>query len=207
MHFLRENKTIIPLLILLPIFFLWADEKVILWVYHFQQSPQGPFVYDDIIPIIKILGHGLTVAITALLLCIVGKYAHKGFYKPGRSLLIAYATSGIAAQVLKHLFGRARPRITEHLMFAGPSLSSGYDSFPSGHAAVMFCVAYVFSRLYPKYAMLFYGLAVIVGVERVLSHSHFPSDIIGGAGVGLIIAKELWQRVLAVEPRNHAKIS
>ncbi len=192
---------------MLPIFFLWADEKVILWVYHFQQSPQGPFVYDNIIPIFKILGHGLTVAITALLLCIVGKYAYKEFYRPGRLLLIVYVISGIAAQVLKHLFGRARPRITEHLMFAGPSLSSGYDSFPSGHAAVMFCVAYVFSRLYPKYMMFFYGLAVIVGVERVLSHSHFPSDIIGGAVVGLIIAKALWQRFFAAETGNHANNS
>jgi undecaprenyl-diphosphatase len=76
-------------------------------------------------------------------------------------------------------------------MFIGPTLEGGYDSFPSGHVTVVFCFIYIFSQHFPRYRVIFYMFAVIVGFERVEDYSHFLSDVFAGAVVGLILGKFL----------------
>jgi undecaprenyl-diphosphatase len=203
MHFWKDNKTILILLLLIPICFLWIDAPVIAWVRHFHTGRSAGFaIYEDIVPFVRGIGHGSFVAITAVVLLIIGKFMIKAFYTPGKLLLIAYIVSGIWAQLLKHLLGRARPRTLHDLIFIGPTFHGDYDSLPSGHTTVMFCIAYVFSYLYPKYTALFYCIAVIIGVERVISHSHFPSDILAGAAAGIFIGKVIMPRILRMEQKR-----
>jgi len=59
-----------------------------------------------------------------------------------------------------------------------------YDSFPSGHTAVAFASARVFSHYYPENRAIYYILAVGVAVARVQSKAHYVRDVIGGAIVG-----------------------
>jgi membrane-associated phospholipid phosphatase len=85
--------------------------------------------------------------------------------------------------------GRARPRITHDTIFIGPSFRSGYDSFPSGHATVAFCLAYMLSSYYPKYRAVFYAFAVLVGIDRIQGFHHFPADVLGGIVVGTLVGE------------------
>jgi membrane-associated phospholipid phosphatase len=67
---------------------------------------------------------------------------------------------------------------------------SSDDSFPSGHTAQAFAAATFMAKEYgPKsvwYSIGAYSVATSVGVMRVLNDRHWVSDVIAGAGIGII---------------------
>jgi membrane-associated phospholipid phosphatase len=77
--------------------------------------------------------------------------------------------------------------VTGDVLFAGPTLKGGFDSFPSGHTTVAFSFAFVLSLLFPRYSVLFYTAAAFTGFERVVHTAHFFSDVCIGAVVGLLV--------------------
>lgn len=107
----------------------------------------------------------------------------------GVESLIAHAIAGLTAQALKHLIGRPRPRLThgETIFLAGPSFDPGLDSFPSGHAAASFAVATVLARRFPATSWLLYVMAVVVAVSRIVRGSHFPTDVLAGISLGILV--------------------
>ncbi len=190
MQFSKENKRLLYIALMLPVFFLYLDRLVILWMRNFHRGNLEIYSFFECIDILtNFLSHGSTLLIFSLMLYISGKYLNQRFYPVGRSLLIGFISAGIVVQVLKHLIGRARPRITDNTFLIGPSLKGGYDSFPSGHTTVAFCLAYILSQHFPGYRFLFYIFAFVVGFERVEDLSHFLSDVLAGAILGIIVGK------------------
>jgi len=61
-------------------------------------------------------------------------------------------------------------------------------SYPSGHTALAFFLAAVFSFFYPKSRYVVYLIAVLVAFSRVFLGVHYLIDIIGGVILGLSIA-------------------
>jgi len=146
-------------------------------------------------------GHGtVQIALTVLWVLVAKYYKAQAEFYHGAAGLAAVIGSGILVQVIKHLVGRARPRMTsppwEHI---GPSFDSDLHSFPSGHTATSFALAAVLASRFPRQAWLFYTLAGLVGVGRVVGGSHYPSDVLAGAllglGVGWILADTARKRV------------
>jgi membrane-associated phospholipid phosphatase len=164
-----------------------------------QDMPRLKSLLEPIDPFINILSDGLMLLMIALALYALGKWRHNGLAEVGSSLIIGFCSAGLAAQILKHLIGKARPRLTDDPLFIGPTLKSGFDSFPSGHTMVIFCFSSILSRYFPRYKVLFYSFAVIVGFERAEDLSHFPSDIIAGAVLGILIGKTL---IRLIDARN-----
>src|SRR3989454_397560 len=104
-----------------------------------------------------------------------------------RGLLAQLSVAG-AIQILKHLIGRPRPRFAHgDELVLGPSLDSGLDSFPSGHAANAFGAATVLARFFPAVRVPLFLVAGLVAVSRVLRGSHFPTDVWAGAVLGVAI--------------------
>jgi membrane-associated phospholipid phosphatase len=188
MRFLKDNRHIFYIMATLPLFFVYLDRTMLLWMrgLHAENTLFYSFLrYADII--IDFIGHGATLIGAAFILYVTGRYFKRGLYHVGRSLFAGLVSAGVSVQVLKHFIGRARPRLTYDCIFIGPSLKSGYDSFPSGHTAIVFCLAYILSRYFPRYRVLFYFFAVLVSFERVEDLAHFPSDVMAGAMVGIIV--------------------
>jgi len=205
MQFLKENKKIVFAILLLPVFLFYLDGHLIGWIRDFgEKRSYVNSLLDSVDPLINFLSHGTTimVIICAILLC--GKLFNKRLYEVGKSLAISFVFSGVVVQILKHIIGRGRPRLLDNLDFIGPSLKSGYDSFPSGHTAVAFCMAYVLTQHFPKYKVIIYLFAVIVGFERFRDAAHFPSDVLAGAILGLIVAKLLSIKIINYGSQQNA---
>jgi hypothetical protein len=70
---------------------------------------------------------------------------------------------------------------------------SGYNSFPSGHTAQAFAAATFLSEEYkdrlPWMPYAAYGLASSVGVMRMANNRHYVSDVLLGAGIGILSMK------------------
>lgn len=100
--------------------------------------------------------------------------------------LLAFLAGGLAAQLIKHLVGRPRPRVylATGRYRLGPSLKEGLDSFPSGHTTSTMAQAVLLCQLYPQAAPVFFALALFVAVARLMGGSHFPLDVLGGMVIG-----------------------
>lgn len=189
MRSLWRNRLLCLSLLILPA--LYFDKAVVLWVrdylkpnfdlYWLNPGANHWVAYGS---------NGATLAVFSVLLYLAGRIrGNKTFADAGKFLLAGFVISGITVQILKHLLGRARPRITYEILFTGPSLRGGYDSFPSGHTTAAFCSAFIISLYFPRYRFLFYLLAVLIALTRVIGLSHFPSDIFAGAVLGLAVGK------------------
>lgn len=71
--------------------------------------------------------------------------------------------------------------------------NSNLHSFPSAHAATAAGLWVGLSALYPQGRWYFAVLAVLSGLQRIESGSHFPSDVCFGLAVGLMFATLLLQ--------------
>lgn len=64
------------------------------------------------------------------------------------------------------------------------------NSFPSGHTATAFMAATIFHKEYgylsPWYSIGGYGLATLTGVTRIMNNRHWISDVLVGAGLGIV---------------------
>lgn len=57
-------------------------------------------------------------------------------------------------------------------------------SFPSGHTTAGFSLAVVLSIHFPTYSFVSYFLATMVGISRIYTGMHYPSDVLSGAFLG-----------------------
>ncbi len=106
-------------------------------------------------------------------------------------ILCSVGVTGVLVKVLKIFIGRARPVFFEALDMTGffpPSLSWEFNSMPSGHTAVSFAGLVMIGMLAPKYKPLTWTLAIMIGVSRVAIGAHWPSDVILGAFIGMVVA-------------------
>ncbi|CAG1000848.1 undecaprenyl-diphosphatase [Phycisphaerales bacterium] len=67
-------------------------------------------------------------------------------------------------------------------------ISSDLWSMPSSHTSAAAALAVGLGTMYGKLRPLMWSLVVVVGVSRVLTGSHFPSDVVLGAGLGYCVA-------------------
>jgi undecaprenyl-diphosphatase len=96
-------------------------------------------------------------------------------------------TDQISSHVLKDWIGRIRPCQVLPNVHMLTDCNTSY-SFPSSHAVNIFAAAFFLSQPFERAAPLFYGIAAVVAYSRVYIGIHYPLDVIGGAGIGLLIA-------------------
>lgn len=124
------------------------------------------------------------------------------------SSLPVILSRGIVTEIIRFFFDRPRPFIS---LYFNPLIAhEAGGSFPSGHATAYFAVAFViflFLRRYPQYGKmkwawwLFAG-AILMSIARVVVGVHWPSDVLGGAVIGMLSAYAVWFVLPKPEPKG-----
>ncbi|HEX2833055.1 MAG TPA: phosphatase PAP2 family protein [Thermoanaerobaculia bacterium] len=159
------------------------DSPVLAWAERIQSETT-----EDVIRLLNRLGGGMNpVMIVAFFLVAGIAYLERRWVGYAISMAIAGLGAGIAAQIIKHLVGRARPEL-----WLGPShyAPGSSTSFPSGHTVGAFALAgvLVFGSRSWTLRVIAFALAAGVGLSRILAFRHWTSDVTASAVVGLVTA-------------------
>ncbi len=134
------------------------------------------------------IGEGSQLIVLSIVLFAAGWIVSRPtFMTAGIQTLLAHGIAALLSNGLKHLIGRPRPKFVHsgEWQFT-PSWASGLDSFPSGHATASFAVATVLAKRFPAFGPLCLSIAALVALSRVLRGAHFPTDVVGGAVLGVL---------------------
>ena len=147
-------------------------------------------------------GHWLAAAILALI--VAAGMRHSNVLAEEATQLVNYSLAFIASltmgsavlHLIKLVLGRRRPRDDMEMGLYGftpLAFNPDYNSFPSGHALTICCVAVIFTCVWPTWWPVWFSVAALLGATRALLTAHFLSDVLIGGGIGLIAAREVLQ--------------
>jgi membrane-associated phospholipid phosphatase len=121
----------------------------------------------------------------------------------------AFVVNAITVQVLKVAIRRDRPApgVEKDGWFGHEDLS-----FPSGHTAAAFAIGTVLAesgddKRRALRRTLGYGIGVYTAYQRVNHDSHWFSDTVAGAAIGIAAANVVMRRRREAEPFGHLGIA
>lgn len=152
-------------------------------ILFYLQSLHNP-ILDKIMVNITTLGNlGAIWFIISIILMIIKRYRRYGVL-----LFVTLVLTGcMGSFVIKPLVARARPcdvfRDVDILI-----RHPGGFSFPSGHTYLSFAAATVIYFINKKLGILAFVFAAIIAFSRMYLFVHFPSDVVVGALLGVVVA-------------------
>ncbi|MEI9933571.1 MAG: phosphatase PAP2 family protein [Ferruginibacter sp.] len=108
------------------------------------------------------------------------------------TIFCAFLSSGILAQIVKHIYNSPRPKFyfgnTEDQYFIKGIDFAFNNSFPSGHTATAFAVAtvLVLNLQNKKLQLPLLFAALLVAFSRIYLGQHFLLDVLVGAFIGVV---------------------
>ena len=156
-------------------------------VLNFIQDNIRNSFFDSIFVFITKLGdYGLIWILLALYFI---------FYKKnvtiGIMIFIALLSSAVVTNFwLKELIARPRPYTMQRIDLL--IKKSNEFSFPSGHTSSSFAVAMIIYHFKKDFGKWMLVLAGLIGFSRVYIFFHYPTDIIGGLAIGILLADGIY---------------
>ena len=162
-------------------------------LYFFNRTIASGFL-DGFADILTTVRYWYAVYVIAGLFLIY-RYKMRGVAIVIVAIMLISTTDSLAHYVLKPLVNRPRPcALTEMGQHIVPwiRLPSGMrfdESFPSQHALNNFAMAAFFVLLFKrnKWIHALWFIALVISFGRLYQGLHYPSDVLGGAVIGISI--------------------
>lgn len=137
------------------------------------------------------LGYFLVLAIIILLISAKGGPASGGKIKDQKqrvyffslAILSVILARGIITEIIRFFYYQPRPFLILEIQPLIAHAPTG--SFPSGHATAFFALALVVFYFNRKWGCWIFALSLFMGLARIFTGVHWPSDILAGALIGL----------------------
>jgi membrane-associated phospholipid phosphatase len=146
----------------------------------------------DIAEIVTIWGDSLWyyIILVPAFICFWFLAKNKLWSKRILFILISLSASGLISTLIKWFLGRYRPSefLKKEDLFGFNFFGIGYGltSLPSGHTVTAFSLAAAVSILFPRAGIAAFIIAISIGMTRIILTSHYLSDVIAGAGIGIL---------------------
>ncbi len=112
---------------------------------------------------------------------IIGVQAKNHWFDQTKNMAISIVLTDVLTKFLKNNIYKVRPN------------NFNSRAFPSGHTSVAFSTGSVlheeFKDTSPLLAYTGYGFAITTGAFRLLNNKHWMSDVLMGAGIGIMMTK------------------
>ena len=167
-------------------------------LYMIRTNLQCPFMDDFVNILSRIAGnYGHLWAVLGLVLLLFRKTRKAGF-----SVLLSYALVYLTGQLLlKDLIARVRPCNIDTAVQLIVSRPSSY-SCPSTHTAWAFAAAAAVFMYKKSWGLLLCIPAAVIGFSRLYLFVHFPTDVLLGAALGVLLGVTAAVTVRAVSERT-----
>jgi len=179
----KWSIAVVAVMLLCILSYIFIDIKAALWFHTINNGR-----YSDLFNIITDFGESQWYLITGMLFFVVLRKTYPWRALSGLFLASSVAASGVSADVIKYLAGRARPILYfSEQLYGFNCFHYEYEwiSFPSGHAATAFSAAIVFTTLYPRWRILFLFAGTLIAFSRIFLTQHYISDVIAGSFLGM----------------------
>lgn len=143
-------------------------------------------------------------AIMTYALSFGGVKAKHNFRDQTLIMATSYLIMGATVQTMKSTTHIARPN------------GSNNNSFPSGHTATAFVGAHILFKEYkdtsPWIGIGGYAVATATGTMRVLNKKHWVSDVVTGAGIGILSTEvaymllPIWHNILGIKEKEKSLV-
>jgi membrane-associated phospholipid phosphatase len=173
--------TLVTLLCILS--YIFTDIKVALWFHTLNNT----WSYD-VFNVITDFGESQWYLIAGMLLFVIFRKTKPVNAYSGLFLSLSVAVSGVSADIIKFIAGRARPTLYfSDKLYGFDFFHFEYEwiSFPSGHAVTAFSVAIVLTILYPRWRVPFLFAGILIAFSRIFLTQHYISDVIAGSLLGI----------------------
>ena len=158
------------------------DFSILIWI---QENIRCAFL-DVVMPFItRLCNDGEIWILFGIVLLFFKKYRKFGVFV----LVGMLIGSLIGNEILKPIFARPRPchiyDMLPEMLIDIPKITS--YSFPSGHTTSSVIAATVLVRANKKFGFFAIPLAAVIAFSRMYLFVHFPTDILGGTVLGILI--------------------
>jgi len=158
--------------------------RIDLDIFYFINHTLANPLFDKFFPFVTEVKNWY-IAYLILFLILIIKGGRIGRIAALLLILLIITTDQFSSFFFKNLVHRIRPcnALPDVRLLVGSTQSF---SFPSSHGVNNFAVATYFYRIFPKLKWPLFIVATLMAFSRPYVGVHYPSDVIGGALIGVV---------------------
>lgn len=156
------------------------DQQIFSWLYNLANKNQ---LLDWLFIFLADYLFYILIAIF-LWLILKEKDWRRRFYFGALTIISITLSRGIITPIIRFFYDRPRPFVADNIEPLINHITT--HSFPSGHLAIFTPIFLILFLINRRLGFWFFVGAILIGIGRVATGVHWPSDIIGGIVVGAL---------------------